>query len=289
MRLVEREGLGDASEAFQRLLDAGAGLHGARIYGDLDVTSDALTRKGAFVLLLERPDRLRFEALTSNDVTILLVVANQGQLLVYDRAANTCARGAWAGALRLGGLRLEADVAELLGLVTGRLTATVADSLRLWWDPAAERRVLEVRRGTRVAYHTLDGDQRLARTVLKDGERTLADVRYEGHEAVDGSWLPTRSTWDIPADGSHASLRVRQGALNRGFTARAFLTECPEGATVQEIAGLGACTALNQTAVETPTATSLPAVQPVEGTTDRLLGCLPGGGPPDPQTERVAP
>lgn len=240
LRLVEREGLGDAGEAFQHLLDAGAWLHGARIYGDLDVTSDALTRKGAFVLLLERPDRLRFEALTSNDVTVLLVVANQGQLLVYDRTANTCARGAWTGTLRLGGLRLEADVTELLGLVTGRLTATVADSLRLWWDPEAERRVLEVRRGARVAYHTLEGSQRVARTVLKDGERTLADVRYQGHEEVDGSWLPTRSTWDIPADGSHASLRVRQGALNRGFTERAFLTECPEGSTVREIAGLTA-------------------------------------------------
>jgi hypothetical protein len=48
---------------------------------------------------------------------------------------------------------------------------------------------------------------------------------------------------------------------------------------------LGACSALNRNALETPVATSTPAVEPVENTTDRLLGLLPGGGPPDPQTE----
>jgi len=234
--LVERDDLGDPGDVFQRLLGTTSALHGLRVYGDLDVTSDQLTRKGAFVLLLERPDRLRFEALTSNDVTILLVVAADGQLLVYDRAANTCARGAWAGALRLGGLRLEADVTELMGLVTGRLTTTVADSMKLWWDPAAEARVLEVRRGARQAFHTLDARDRITRTVMREGERTLADVHYEGHELLDDAWLPTRSTWDVPADGTHASLRVKQGTLNRGFTGRAFATECPEGSTQQEIA-----------------------------------------------------
>lgn len=238
LTLVERDDLGDPGDVFQRLLESTSALRGLRVYGDLDVTSDQLTRKGAFVLLLERPDHLRFEALTANDVTIMLVVAAGGQLMVYDRAANSCARGAWAGALRLGGLRLEADVAEIMGLVTGRLTITVADAMKLWWDPTAEARVLEVRRGTRQAFHTLDARERVARTVVKDGGRTLADVRYEAHERLDDIWLPTRSTWDVPSDGTHASLRVKQGTLNRGFTGRAFATECPEGSTQQEIAGL---------------------------------------------------
>jgi FAD/FMN-containing dehydrogenase len=50
-------------------------------------------------------------------------------------------------------------------------------------------------------------------------------------------------------------------------------------------ARLGACNALDRTAVETPVATSTPTVQPVRSTTDRLPGSLPGGGPPDPQTK----
>ena len=236
LTLVERDDLGDPGDVFQKLLGTASALHGLRVYGDLDVTSDQLTRKGAFVLLLERPDHLRFEALTSNDVTIMLVVAADGQLLVYDRAANTCAVGAWSGALRLGGLRLEADVTEIMGLVTGRLTTTVADAMKLWWDPTAELRVLEVRRGARQAFHTLDARDRVTRTVIREGTRTLADVRYEGHELLDELWLPTRSTWDIPTDGTHASLRVKQGTLNRGFTGRAFATQCPEGSTQQEIA-----------------------------------------------------
>ena len=235
-RLVERDDLGEAGTVFQGLLEATAGLQGLRVYGSLDITSDQVVRKGAFVLLLDRPDRLRFEALSSNDVTLLLVVTSAGRLMVYDRAANTCAVGAWSGALRLGGLRLEADVGEITGLVSGRLTTTVADTLKLWWDPAAEQRVLEVRRGERAAFHTLDARDRVVRTVLKQGPRILADVAYDGHERLDDAWMPTHSVWDIPADGTHAALRIKQGTLNRGFTGRAFATECPEGSTVQEIA-----------------------------------------------------
>lgn len=238
-RLVARDDLGDAGAVFQGLLEATAGLQGLRVYGSLDITGDQVTRKGAFVLLLERPDRLRFEALSSNDVTLLLVVTSEGRLMVYDRVANTCAVGAWSGALRLGGLRLEADVGEIAGLVAGRLTTTVADGLALWWDPGAEQRVLEVRRGDRTAFHTLDAGNRVVRTVLKQGERVLADVAYDGHERLDDAWMPTHSVWDIPADGTHAGIRIKQGTLNRGFTGRAFVTECPEGATVQEIARLG--------------------------------------------------
>ena len=237
-QLIEREGLGAPADVFQGLLQATAGVTGMRLYGTLDVTGDQVARKGAFVLLLERPDHLRFEALSANDVTLLLVVTAGGRLMVYDRVANTCAVGAWTGALRLGGLRLEADVAEIAGLVSGRLTTTVADDLKLWWDPAAGQRVLEVRRGDRAAFHTLDARDRVVRTVLRDGGRTLADVAYDGHERLDDAWVPTRSVWDVPADATHAVLRVKQGTLNRGFTGRAFVTECPDGAAVQEIAGL---------------------------------------------------
>lgn len=45
---------------------------------------------------------------------------------------------------------------------------------------------------------------------------------------------------------------------------------------------LGACSALDRNAMETPVASSTPAVQPFENKTDRLPASLPGGVPPDP-------
>jgi hypothetical protein len=53
-------------------------------------------------------------------------------------------------------------------------------------------------------------------------------------------------------------------------------------------ARLGACSALNQNAKETPVATSAPAVEPVENTNDRLLGCCLGEGPQTPKRSPIA-
>jgi hypothetical protein len=122
------------------------------------------------------------------------------------------------------------------------------------------------------------------------------DLRLEsGADSVQGHDLVAAMVSDL------AALLLRFGVapadlsvvspLSNDYTNGVRLSSSTPRATVSaEVrprsgASLGACSALDQCTLETPVATSAPTVQPVENTTDRLPGRLPGGGPPDPRTE----
>ncbi len=76
-----------------------------------------------------------------------------------------------------------------------------------------------------------------------------------------------------------AALNLWEGRAIAGEAALA------EALTAEVARRLGARSALSQDGAGAARGDPGPSAQPVEYTTDRLPGCLPGGGPPDPQTE----
>lgn len=260
LTLVEREGLGDPAAVLQAQHAQGDKLQRLRLYGDMDLRSPAVVRKGAFVLLFDRstpvdqPGALRFEALSANDLSLMLLVVSGERFMSYDRASNRCYTGPWNETTSLGGLSLGGDVDELFALFAGTIARgapgakeaePVASGTKLWWAPKEERVVLEVPWKGRRWFHRLSKDgQRVEATEVRPGSDGSRDsvhnpkgsapmlrADYSEFGAVDGQVLPAALRLSIPADDSQTSVRVRRAAVNPVFPGGAFSLDCPKGST----------------------------------------------------------
>ncbi|MGH7858997.1 MAG: LolA family protein [Candidatus Binatia bacterium] len=190
------------------------------------------------VILVDRPDRLRIEMISTFGVA--LQITSDGQRLrAYHRGERTF----YSGEATAGNLarftRLPLDIREIADLLVGlpprrdrggtlrtafeeptglwRLTAPLADGglQILWFD---HERLLPVR----------------TEEVTRDGERRYLTAYYDYRE-VDGIAVPHGIELDVPREDAVVSLRYSEVTLNVPAKQSLFSFEPPPGAKVVDL------------------------------------------------------
>jgi exodeoxyribonuclease V alpha subunit len=177
---------------------------------------------------------------------------------------------------------------ELHPLEGGRLPAAVltlvvdACALRLQRlvaevpAPGERQAFLEARLADLEAFRVLTahragplGVSGLTRSIIAALRERLPGVRFEGGGWLGRPVLVTENRYDLGLHNGDVGLVAVGSAGDRRVI----------------FPGLGACGALDDRVMGRPWQAPLRRGEPVTDTTDRLPGLLPGGGPPDPQTE----
>jgi hypothetical protein len=232
--LVERADLGDADAIYRALVTRAAAVESLRLYGRMDLEGPQLVHKGNVALVARRPSALHVEALSSNDLTLALLVTDGADWIWYERARGTCLKGPWQDEVRLGALRLPVSVARFLSLLQAAPVLGAVDDLRLWWDPESSQRVVQARGQGVEVLHFLDGRGFVTRTRLRQPEVGWIDVRYDERRTIDGHRLPARLRLTLP-DERQARLDWRSLQANVPIPDAAFTLTCPAGAELHEV------------------------------------------------------
>ncbi len=204
----------------------------------LEAFVDGTASKADVVLLVERPNRAQFKALTPT-LDLVAVLSTDGKRFTsYERGAAKCYVGE-ACPKNLGRLvPIALPPRQLVEAVLGRPPLIDAQSQKLTWD--ADRgayRVLRV---------SVDGHWQqelwvmpqtyriLASVVRKDGKR-VASIAYGALEKLGPAAPPAIMRLKLPERKIDMSLTLRDVTLNEDIEDEAFALSCPGGTVPIEL------------------------------------------------------
>jgi outer membrane lipoprotein-sorting protein len=240
--------LTDPAQALAAQRVSSAPIRSMRAEAKIDQRGKQGRIKGRILMYVERPDRVRFDAMTSFGPALILTSDGQ-QFALTDFKDNSYTTGP-ACAKNIGrvvGVALSsAEVASVL-LGDAPLLASSAQSLRCGDDglyvleqkaPDGAREVLELR------VHEADGKQPPAQQRLYLSSATLWSaqgkrlyrVRYEDYRRVGEAELPHTVRIDDFANDADALLRLSEVELNVEVPAGAFTQQPRAGLKVEEVA-----------------------------------------------------
>lgn len=238
----------DPAAALAAQRAASAPIRSMRAEAKIDQRGKQGRVKGRILMFVERPDRVRFDAMTSFGPALILTSDGQ-TFALSDFKENSFTSGP-ACAKNIGrvvGVALSsAEVASVL-LGDAPLLASSAQSIRCGDDgmyvleqraPSGAREVLELRvhDDDRAQPPSAQRLQLASATLWGASGKRLYRVRYEDYRAVGAVQLPHTVRIDDFANEADALLRLSDVELNVEVPAGAFTQQPRPGLKVEEVA-----------------------------------------------------
>lgn len=213
--------------------------------GDTPITSlrarakvDQFTQKGRVkvrvFLLAAAGGRLRFEAVSPFDTTLLTLTSDGERFVSLDHRAQRVLTGpAKACAVaRVFGLALKPD--QVLSVLTGQIPLITARARRVTWDRCKGMERLELTaadgRVQRVWLRRVGSRFRPERSEVRDrAGKLLLSIRFDRFRRIGGRSVPARIRFVRPATRADVIIRYDKLALNVSIPEEAFRLRVPPG------------------------------------------------------------
>jgi len=221
----------------QRVLDGlaqrRAAVRGLRAMARLSYVSPEESRRAKQLVVVERPDRLRFEVLSPFGAVFVLT-AGGGVLAAWAREESTVYRGAASAENLQRYAQVDLPIATAVDLLLGTpplrgdVDSVVSDdngAVELWQETGHH---------THVAWFTpalepLRYEQRDA-----DG-RVLVRTSFGQYAAVDGVRMPTQLAIELPLEQRRIDIALSETEVNPVLADTVFVFETPAGSTVVDL------------------------------------------------------
>lgn len=204
----------------------------------LEAFVDGKARKADVVLLVERPTRAQFKALTPT-LDLVAVMSTDGQRFTsYERGAGQCYVGAACPKNMARLVPIALPPKQLVEAVLGRPPLIAAASSKLSWD--AGRKAYKLVRTTadghwqQSLWVTPTGFRFLASVVRKDGKR-VASIAYGELDKLGAKAPPALMRLRLPERKIDMSLRLRDVTIGEDIEDEAFALTCPAGTVAVEL------------------------------------------------------
>ncbi len=204
----------------------------------IEFYADGKARKGKVLIMVEPPDKLRFEVLSFTDDLLALLVVNSEGFGYFERGAKACHAGRLCAAPQISQMPMASDPALLANLLLGKIP--------LLTNPAEQTVEFSTEDGT---YHLVlkKGDHVQTVRVAPDGKRvveaslelngkTRYKITFEGSMNVDGRQVPRRLRLESPEDANDSDISVdyREFEFNVKFHGDPFEFRCPKGVDTRQ-------------------------------------------------------
>lgn len=199
--------------------------------------------KGKVDILLARPGKLRFTALSPTDDVVSVLATDGERFVAFERGKKSCyvGRACPANVGRFTGFPLATD--DLVGVLIGRPPIVPHERADFTWDKKMGAYRLDLvgtaaqlggTKGETQRLWVRHEDGRVIRMQMKSGDKTEVDVRYSDWRTVKGHALPGRI--DVKMARGNVDLRVdfRDIDLESPIEDKAFVFECPTGTVMEE-------------------------------------------------------
>jgi len=185
------------------------------------------------VLLVEKPDRLRAEALSPFGTPLLVMASDGAELGVFLPGDNLFYRGR-ATPENLGRFtRLPLHPADLVNILLARPPVIAHQRLATFLLPEGGWRV-ELTAGARGQQLVFDASRRLREVRYLQGGELQLQLAY-GEPAPEAQGFPRRIDLDLPRQQIRASLVFEELATDRDLQPGIFTLAPPAGATIVRI------------------------------------------------------
>lgn len=185
------------------------------------------------VLLVEKPDRLRAEALSPFGTPLLVMASDGNELGVFLPGDNLFYSGR-ATPENIGRFtRLPLHPADLVNILLARPPVIAHQRLATFLLPEGGWRV-ELTAGARGQQLVFDASRRLREVRYLQGGELQLQLAY-GEPAAESQGFPRRIDLDLSRQQIRASLVFEELATDRGFQPGIFTLAPPAGATIVRI------------------------------------------------------
>ncbi len=197
----------------------------------MDAWVDGEARKGNVLIVIERPDRAHFQALTPT-IDMIAVLATDGQRFIsFERGADRCLVGRACAANMARLVPLELPPGELVDAILGRLPV-ITGSQTLSWDTQRDAYLIEIRAADGRTVEQVWIQARTFRflgTVLHVGGKRVASLAYDEVTAWGAGGPPRTLRVQVEARKLDLSLRLREIEIDAPADAEVFAPTCPSG------------------------------------------------------------
>jgi outer membrane lipoprotein-sorting protein len=223
----EAAALPPAARILAALAQRRATLRGVRAIARLSYTSPEESRRAKQLVIVERPDRLRFEILSPFGAVFVLAAAD-GTLAAWARDESTVYRGSASAENLQRYAQVDLPVATAVDLLLGtppldaELDSVVSaddGAVELWQDTGRDVQVLWVT----LALEPLRYEQRAT-----DG-RVLLRATFGEYIAIDGVRVPTRLGIELPPAQRRIEIALSDTEVNPPLPDAVFALETPAG------------------------------------------------------------
>jgi outer membrane lipoprotein-sorting protein len=221
----------------QRVLDGlaqrRAAVRGLRALARLSYVSPDESRRAKQLVIVERPDRLRFEVLSPFGAVFVLT-AGGGVLAAWAREESTVYRGAASAENLQRYAQVDLPIAIAVDLLLGTpplrgdVDSVVSD------DDGAVELWQETGHRTQVAWFTPALEA--LRYEQRDAEgRVLMRTSFSQYAAVDGVRMPTQLAIELPLEQRRIDIALSETEVNPVLADTVFVLETPAGSTVVDL------------------------------------------------------
>lgn len=198
--------------------------------------ADDGARKGTVVMVLERPAKVRFEALTPTDDMLAILTSDGERFVQYERGSNLCNTGDACpeNVARLVPIPMRGE--DLVDVLLGGTPLIAATKRSLRWDSSDGFLVLELAGDAGVVQEvSVDPcSYELYRSEVLRGGDTVFVISMDGWHDVGGARLPTEIRFEMPERDIDLKLVYRAVDPNVDTDESTFRFTCPEG-TVEQL------------------------------------------------------
>jgi outer membrane lipoprotein-sorting protein len=228
----------EASEIFRILDERSASLRSFRGVADVGLRDPSQTLHGRQVVIVDRPDRLRIDVLSTFGV-ILQVASDGERIRAFDRGERTFYSGRASSPNLARFTRLDLRLSAIAGLLVGVPTAPRrTESARIELEPeTALWRVTSPLEAGGTEHLWIDPTTFLPVRTELVGPRGVRqyDARFADWRVVAGVEIPHRIELDAPASETSITLSYTEVDVNPELRAALFRFEPPSGVTIVDL------------------------------------------------------
>lgn len=203
----------------------------------MDAWVDGEARKGNVLIVVERPNRIHFQALTPSLDMVAVLATDGDRFISFERGADRCFVGQACARNMARLVPLELPPDQLVEAILGRLPV-IDGTQTVSWDSerAAYRVEICAADGRTVEQVWVQGATfRFLGTVLYVAGKRAASLAYEGVATWGASGPPRTLRVQVEARKLDLSLRLRDIEIDAVADAEMFAPACPAGAIQVEL------------------------------------------------------
>ncbi|MCA9522258.1 MAG: DUF4292 domain-containing protein [Myxococcales bacterium] len=191
-------------------------------------------RKGTVAMVLEPPDRLRFEALSPSGNMLALLTSDGARITLYQRGAKRCYRGPACARNIARLLPIAIEPRQLVRLLMGRAPVIRHTDRRMRFDRRAgwyQLTLIDTAAGRHQEIWLAPGTLRPMRSKLYEGKTLRLQLDWRSYRNLAGHPFPHRIDAKMPRGKVDLSIKFRELTPNRSLKMRFFRFDCPAGVT----------------------------------------------------------
>lgn len=191
-------------------------------------------RKGTVAMVIEPPDRVRFEALSPSGNMLALLASDGSEIVLYERGSKRCYRGPACARNISRLLPISIEPRQLVRMLLGKAPLIRHSEKSVRFDRRSGHYQLTLRApgGLRRQEIWVSPDKLLPmRSELYEGQKLRLRLDWRGYRKLGGQDFPRRIDAKIPTGKVDMSIKFRELNANRQLKMKYFRFACPEGTT----------------------------------------------------------